>query len=122
MKGLMPLVLGAGAGAVSTALVPALLGKVVPSLSSGYMTIAVEGVSAVAGYKIFGGKFGLGWLAGGLAKVIYDLAAGPIMSLLTPTTVTTAAAATAGYGDMGMLAAPVPGMGDAANPYGENIF
>ncbi len=117
----MPLIFGAGAGAIATSLAPVLIGRFVPSLGSGVMTYAVEGATALVGYKAFGKgtKFGLGWLAGGVAKIIYDLAAGPIMGLLTPTTVTTAAA-TAGYDGLAAPAAPAT-MGDA-NPYGEGIF
>ncbi len=118
MSGIVPAILSAAGGMLAVDFVPMIVSKFVPSLGSGTMAYLTQGATLFAGFKLLRGSARVGFVAGGAAKILYSLVAGPIMSLLTPTTVTTAAA-TAGYDG---LAAPAPAtMGDA-NPYGEGIF
>jgi hypothetical protein len=132
MRGMIPTVVSAGIGAVSIDLVPALITKFLPFMGSGLMVYVTKGATVYGGYqitkRIAGQNAAIGFVAGAGAKILYDLAAGPIMSLLAPTP-----APTSGFGaylppaSMGAYLPPST-MGEYgaatvdANPYGEGMF
>ncbi len=120
MKNLLPIAIAAGVGAVSVDLVPGLIGRYIPMLNTGVMSYVTKGGTLFLGYKVakkFGGhQAAVGFVAGGSAKIIYDLAAGPIMSLMLPAPAVT----TAGIID----SAGMSGYDDIADDgvYGSGIF
>lgn len=126
---MLPLLISAGGGAVSMDLVPAFVGRFVPFLNDGMMRYVTQGATGYVGYKVIkrfaGQSAAIGFVAGAASKVIYDLAMGPLLSLLTPSQPAT----TSGYGTYipaGYGAYLDTGMGDlgdlGGNPYGEGIF
>ena len=127
MTGMIPTIVAAGVGAISMDMVPALVTRYVPFMGSGMMAYVTKGATVYGGYlvakKVAGQSAAIGFLAGAGGKILYDLAAGPILAMLAP-----APAATSGYGAYlppSMGAYLPPSMGAAtldANPYGEGMF